>query len=110
MLPLQRFGEKHAFGVIPAFRGGRSPSIGFRRLSPAHPDRSPGPRRLPPGGASAFPPTQGVSMKRSLAVVLPFLALAACSDEVTTPAVPATPPAAASQSAGKYIVVFKDAS
>jgi len=50
-------------------------------------------------------------MKRSLAVVLPFLALAACSDEVTTPVAPATPPAAASQSmSGKYIVVFKDAS
>ncbi|MFL5537696.1 MAG: S8 family peptidase [Longimicrobiaceae bacterium] len=49
-------------------------------------------------------------MKRSLAVVLPFLALAACSDQVTTPVAPATPPAAVSQSAGKYIVVFKDAS
>ena len=36
---------------------------------------------------------------------------AACSDEVTTPVAPATPPAVAAQSAaGKYIVVFKDAS
>jgi subtilisin family serine protease len=45
-------------------------------------------------------------MKRSLAVLLPLLAMAACSDEVTTPAAPT---AEAVQSAsGKYIVVFKD--
>jgi len=47
-------------------------------------------------------------MKRSLAVVLPLLALAACSDEVTTPATPAIE--AATSASGKYIVVFKDAS
>jgi subtilisin family serine protease len=49
-------------------------------------------------------------MKRSLAVVLPFLALAACSDEVTTPVAPSTPAVAAQSASGKYIVVFKDAS
>jgi subtilisin family serine protease len=46
-------------------------------------------------------------MKRSLAVVLPLLALAACSDEVTTPV---SPIAAEQSGSGKYIVVFKDAS
>jgi subtilisin family serine protease len=49
-------------------------------------------------------------MKRSLAVLLPFLALAACSDEVTTPVTPRTPAEAAQSASGKYIVVFKDAS
>ncbi|MFL5382658.1 MAG: S8 family peptidase [Longimicrobiaceae bacterium] len=50
-------------------------------------------------------------MKRSLAaVVLPLLALAACSDEITTPAAPVTAPAATQSASGKYIVVFKDVS
>ena len=49
-------------------------------------------------------------MKRRSVVLLLIVALAACSDEVTTPVAPATPPAVAAQSAsGKYIVVFKDA-
>ena len=49
-------------------------------------------------------------MKRSLAaVVLPLLALAACSDEVTTPVTPVPAIEAAQSASGKYIVVFKDA-
>ncbi|HEX6749338.1 MAG TPA: S8 family peptidase [Longimicrobium sp.] len=47
-------------------------------------------------------------MKRSLAVALPLLALAACSGDVTTPATPVTQ--AETSASGKYIVVFKDAS
>jgi subtilisin family serine protease len=47
-------------------------------------------------------------MKRSLAVLLPLLAMAACSDEVTTPAAPTA--AAVQRASGKYIVVFKDES
>jgi len=48
-------------------------------------------------------------MKRRSVVLLSIVALAACSDEVTTPVAPATPPAVASSASGKYIVVFKDA-
>jgi subtilisin family serine protease len=46
-------------------------------------------------------------MKRSIAVLLPFLALAACSDQTQSPVSPVEPLQSAS---GKYIVVFKDAS
>ena len=47
-------------------------------------------------------------MKRSLAILLPLLALAACSDQSSSPVASrqTTPQAVA----GKYIVVFKDAS
>jgi subtilisin family serine protease len=43
-------------------------------------------------------------MKRSFALIGSMLALAACSDEVTTPAAAPTAPALS----GKYIVVYKD--
>ncbi len=46
-------------------------------------------------------------MKRSLAVLLPLLALAACSDEASSPVAPIEAPAVQS-AGGKYIVVFKD--
>jgi len=44
-------------------------------------------------------------MKRNLALLLPFLALAACSDRAESPVAPIQAPAAAP---GKYIVVLKD--
>ena len=46
-------------------------------------------------------------MKRSLALLLPVLALAACSDEASSPVAPIDAPAVQS-AGGKYIVVFKD--
>jgi subtilisin family serine protease len=45
-------------------------------------------------------------MKRSLALLLPVLALAACSDQASSPV--ATDAPAVQSAGGKYIVVFKD--
>ncbi|MFL5537694.1 MAG: S8 family peptidase [Longimicrobiaceae bacterium] len=49
-------------------------------------------------------------MTRRSIVLLSILALAACSDQARSPVAPATPTEAARSAAGRYIVVFKDAS